>query len=69
MSTLCESTPCSVSSCHFRYDPREPRYATHPRCEEFYEGGFSSSDEFVKVVTVEVDDLARGDREGEGDER
>jgi len=49
--------------------PREPRHATHPGCEEFYEGGFSSSDEFVKVVTVEVDDLARGDREGEGDER
>lgn len=41
----------------------------HPRRKELYQSGLPSSYEFIKVVSIEIDDLARGYREGEGDER
>jgi hypothetical protein len=41
----------------------------HPRRKELYQSRLPSSYEFIKVVSIEVDDFACGDREGEGDER
>jgi hypothetical protein len=41
----------------------------HPRRKELYQSRLPSSYEFIKVVSIEIDDLARGNRESEGDER